>query len=660
MNHLSRAQIWYAMIGLTLVGAFLRFYTLGERSVWDGEIFTLLFAQYDWNILAASVGAFSAHPPLWFALTKLAIFSGWNETMLRIPAVLAGILSVPAMYVLGKRFFDARVGLLGAALFALSPLAVLTAQNARNYSLFVLLVILMLYSIARATSRANGKARFGIAHARWWVLFAFTGLVGLYTHYLYVLPLAGAVLGVTIKLLYDARKETGASKGKFAWLGVALLSARGFLIALIVIGALYVPWTPAVRSAFLDRQLTREESNQDEEWALTFQDIPRTLKDFTGAETWGLALFVALALVGLVWTWRKQKRAGLFWIFISLVLPILVLVLLAPRRLPAKYVIYVFPAYLLFVGAGVVGVVEFLQTRVLHSPRRALAAGAALCALLVIVTLPNMPYWNGTQTIFTGKGWKEMDASRQWRQVAASVMSQAAPGDFVMFPIEARALTARMIVPYFDNAFLHKLYDAPPSGRAWWVSLKQDIVASNAPRVRATQTFDDVVVQEMGNFNALAQYPLPNASFENGLESWSASNQAAVWEADPTHALDGNASLRVTLPRPSNTTLRSTEFPVTPGKLYRVTAYVQAPTSGFYTVSPQLFVNFSTAENKIPRRTRLPTIVPTDKPGWVRMVVDGIVPEDAHTARVEFVVRDYGYTFNPTNRLDDVRVWLEE
>lgn len=679
INFLTRGRVWMLLAALTLAAAFLRFYRVGEMSVWDGEIFTLLFAQYDWNILLASVSSFSAHPPLWFALTKIAIAGGWNETLLRVPAVLAGIVSVPALYVLGKRLFDTRVGLFGATLFTFSPLAVMTAQNARNYSLFILLTILMLYSVARATAtqspRVNAyyfslspfqQIRLTLAHARWWILFAFVAITGLYTHYLFMLPLGGTALAMALKLIHDAMRHadairsTGALEKKQAWWGIALVSARPLLVALIAVTALYLPWAPAVGSAFLDRQLTREEANQDEEWTLTFQDVPRTLKDFSGAATWGLVLFATLAAVGVVWAWRAQKYAALFWIGISLALPILVMILLAPRRLPAKYLIFIFPAYLLFVAGGIVGVADFLQARVLRSAPRASVAALGLLALLLLTTLPNMPYWNGRETIFTGKGWKEMDAARPWREIAAYVMERAAPGDFILFPNEARALTARSVTPYFDDAFLKTLYSAPPTGRAWWVSETEDVVARNAPRVRGEQAFENVVVQELGNANEFVQVQLPNASFENGFLNWEKASDAVAWTQDLTNVVDGIASARMTLNRPRYTNIRSGEFAATPGKLYRVTSYVKNPTLGFYTVSPQLFVNFYEPNNKSPKRTRLATLVPTDKPGWVLMVAEGIVPEDTATARVEFGVRDYAYTFGATTWIDDIKVWVEK
>lgn len=660
MRFLTRGRVWALMSGITLAGAFLRFYQLGAESLWDGEIFTLLFAQFDWTVFFASVSSFSAHPPLWFALTKMILAGGWNETLLRAPAAFAGILSVPAVYVLGKRLLNERVGLLTAALLAFSPLDVIFSQNARNYAFFVLLVILLVYGAVRATDTQEKTP------ARWWLLFAVTALAGLYTHYLFILPFAGIVLAIALKLIYAAMGEIRNWRNVRGWWGPALVSARPFLIALIAIVALYLPWTPTVGSAFLGRQLTREAAQEDETAALTLQDAPRLLKDFSGNATWGLVLFAALAVIGIVWIWRARegnagpKRAALYWFGISILLPLLAMVVLAPRRLPAKYLIYVLPAYLMFVATGIGAISDWVRQVFFKTEARAFALALALVAILAVASVPNMPYWNGRATVFTGKGWQVVDDWKPWREVAASVTTRAAPGDFVLFPSEARALTARSVVPYFEDAFVRTLYGAPPTGRVWWVSETKDVPASNAATLREEKTFDRIVVQELGHGNAFQEVTLPNGGFENGLKDWIKSNEAAMWSQDTAEVAEGAASLRVTMQRARSSTVRSGDFVVTPGKLYRVTAYVKNPTVGFYTVSPQLFVNFYDASNKSPRRTRLATLVPTDKPGWVLMVADGVVPADAKTARIQFSFREYAFGLGATSWVDDVRVWIEQ
>jgi hypothetical protein len=271
-----------------------------------------------------------------------------------------------------------------------------------------------------------------------------------------------------------------------------------------------------------------------------------------------------------------------------------------------------------------------------------------------------MPYWNGTESVFTGKGWAVVDDWRPWREAAASVKARAMPGDFVMFPEESRALTARSMLPYLDEAFMTRLFSAPPTGRAWWVSQVEDVPPGNEGWVKDEETFGQLVVQQLERPARFQEFPLVNASFEDGFKGWDKPGNAAQWSREEEWVVDGSASAGVTLRQPRFARLRSTPFGVTPGKLYRVTAYVKDPTIGFYTVSPQLFVNFYADSDTPPRRTRLATLLPSDRPGWMLMVNDGIIPADAKDARIEFLFREYANALGPTSYVDDVRVWLEQ
>jgi hypothetical protein len=271
-----------------------------------------------------------------------------------------------------------------------------------------------------------------------------------------------------------------------------------------------------------------------------------------------------------------------------------------------------------------------------------------------------MPYWNGAETIFTGEGWLVVDEWKPWRAVAERVTARAGAGDMILFPDEARALTARSVVPYFDDAFLNEVYGAPPNGRVFWVSEAQDIETTRRAPILTNEMLGPVVIQEWQPGRAFRQVDVPNAGFEEGFKNWTKSNVQAQWSRDELVKVEGSASAAVTLLKADNAPLRSEVFEVTPGKLYRVTAYVKNPTFGFYTVSPQLFIIFYEAGDKPPRRTRLPTVVASDRPDWSLMVSDGIVPEDARSARVELLFREYAKGLNPTSWVDQVRVWVEE
>ncbi len=64
------------------------------------------------------------------------------ELALRLPAVLAGVACIPAMFWLGRIVDGERLGLLGAFVIGLMPVAILEGAEARGYSLMMLCTIL--------------------------------------------------------------------------------------------------------------------------------------------------------------------------------------------------------------------------------------------------------------------------------------------------------------------------------------------------------------------------------------------------------------------------------------------------------------------------------------------------------------------------------------
>lgn len=90
-------------------------------------------------------------PPLYYVLVWLwARVFGTHEVGLRSFSALCGTLTIPVMWSLGRRLASERVGLIAAVLTAVSPILFWYSQEARAYSLLVLLSALSLLALARA------------------------------------------------------------------------------------------------------------------------------------------------------------------------------------------------------------------------------------------------------------------------------------------------------------------------------------------------------------------------------------------------------------------------------------------------------------------------------------------------------------------------------
>jgi hypothetical protein len=105
-------------------------------------------------------------------LVRLAVqLCGEYEWVIRLPALLAGLLAIPAAFFLCRAFFgEGRAGLVAAGLLALIPAHITYSQMARGYSLLVLFSLLSLLSIWMALAGRSG----------WWLGFAGSGFLGAY------------------------------------------------------------------------------------------------------------------------------------------------------------------------------------------------------------------------------------------------------------------------------------------------------------------------------------------------------------------------------------------------------------------------------------------------------------------------------------------------
>ena len=119
---------------IVMFGAVLRFWNLGQWSFWIDEAFTIRDAQ---NLSFNSLQ--SIPNPIPYLAVKLSIFIGGNsEWGSRLIPCIAGIISIPAVFGLGRTLYNWRVGLFSSAFVACASWHLFWAQNAR-YPVFTFL-----------------------------------------------------------------------------------------------------------------------------------------------------------------------------------------------------------------------------------------------------------------------------------------------------------------------------------------------------------------------------------------------------------------------------------------------------------------------------------------------------------------------------------------
>jgi len=122
------------------------------------------------------------HPPVYYLLGRLwGAWAGLEPAALRTLPLLFGLLSIGAMAWLAFELFrSSRTAMVAASLYAISPFAVLYAQEARETTLWALEILVSSALLLRAARTASTRS---------WIAYGLTCAVSLYTY-----PLTAVVM----------------------------------------------------------------------------------------------------------------------------------------------------------------------------------------------------------------------------------------------------------------------------------------------------------------------------------------------------------------------------------------------------------------------------------------------------------------------------------
>jgi 4-amino-4-deoxy-L-arabinose transferase-like glycosyltransferase len=198
---------------VTLIGAALRWWGIEAEALWADEALTAVIAE-------APAPALLTEPldpsgPLYYWLHQLFVPGDPSVAEMRSVSFVAGVLTVPATYAVGRRFLDRPAALLAAALAALSFPLIDHAKEARGYALLALLFCGAAYLLlAAGAEERRGRRRTLLAG------FALAALAALYTHPTAFPFVAIALLLALLERSRIARGEALAVSGAVAVLVV--------------------------------------------------------------------------------------------------------------------------------------------------------------------------------------------------------------------------------------------------------------------------------------------------------------------------------------------------------------------------------------------------------------------------------------------------------
>ena len=215
---------------ILILGSCLRFYQLGEKSLWTDELVIISNA-----VNLVDIKSFLAHtrgddlPRLYSLLFKFWMPLGDSEFTMRTLSVIFGCLSILVTYAVCRLFFDTKTSLFAAFLTAISPFLLIYDRELRMYSMFAFFSLLSTYFFIRSLR----EDRKGL-----WIFYTVINVLNIYTHYY-----AFLVLGV--QWLFVALRFRNYKQMLKLWIvvnGIILLSFMVRISAFIQDVTYFAPW----------------------------------------------------------------------------------------------------------------------------------------------------------------------------------------------------------------------------------------------------------------------------------------------------------------------------------------------------------------------------------------------------------------------------------
>lgn len=365
LHRINRGQLWVILI--ILVGFAIRVYGIGDTGFWVDEARTGLAARLDLpQMLAFSRQTAYEHPPLYFAMLhawlSLVEENEWNARFL---SVLFGTLSLPLAYGLYRRFSTTLLASLATLFLALSPFHVAYSKDNRMYAwigfLALLSVIVLLNYLASA-------------RARWLILYGFLALLGVFSHYMFAFLISACVVYAWVLAVQGRTKQHWKAAGyvtliaALVGLGIAawVLQSSGVQVTVASVTSSSGRAAPEALRFTVEkaRKIANDFLIAEKDWSL----VPTAVQlMIVGA--WILALGGGLAEATRP---KLVRREGAILFLLIIFVPLIEL-LLIPRGVVGRYILFAFPAFSFLVVVAIARVWQALPL-----------AGLALAGMIAI------------------------------------------------------------------------------------------------------------------------------------------------------------------------------------------------------------------------------------------------------------------------------------
>ncbi len=344
------SYIYWFLGAITLIGTVIRLWQIAQPIAYDEAYTFVYYATRDFKHILADYSAPNNHI---FHTILVRIFYeifGRQPWVVRGPALLAGILCIPAAYFFARRIFNARQALAGAALIALTPWFINYSVNGRGYTL-IILFSLLLANVGALLTRQQSRVALGA--------YAIVAALGFYTIPIFLYPMAGISLWVLATHLTAPEPWKDRS-----------IRIRDFLLACLLGGFItLLLYLPVILFGTGFRSITSNEIVESRAWSAFIENVPpRITKTW---ESWMIGFsrpVMDLLKIGFLLSLFFYRKASDQRLPLQVFLVLAIMIVLVIQRVAplARVWMYLEAFYLIFAAGGLIWLIELVMNRLIR------------------------------------------------------------------------------------------------------------------------------------------------------------------------------------------------------------------------------------------------------------------------------------------------------
>jgi 4-amino-4-deoxy-L-arabinose transferase-like glycosyltransferase len=365
------SYIYWCLVAITMIGAVIRLWRISQPIAYDEAYTFVYYATRDFKHILADYSAPNNHIFHTILVRLFYEVFGRQPWVVRGPALLAGVLCIPAAYFFARRIFNARQALAGAALVALTPWFINYSVNGRGYTLIILFSLLLANLGALLTQQQNRTALGA---------YAIVAALGFYTIPIFLYPMAGISLWVLVTHLTAPEPWNERS-----------IKTRDFLLVCLLGGLLTLMlYLPVILFGTGFRSITSNEIVESRTWSVFVENLqPRIHKTW---ESWTAGFSQAvknLLITGFLLSLFFYRKASNQRLPMQVFLVLAVAVVLVIQRVAplARVWMYLDAFYLIFAAAGLVWFVELVLNKFIRSVYTARIVSTAILLVMGIALI---------------------------------------------------------------------------------------------------------------------------------------------------------------------------------------------------------------------------------------------------------------------------------